>query len=269
MDLTDVFKKHRNLIGKRVMARPHGRVLSKLGFMGVDMHSHTIHSDGNASTKTLLRVAKLRKIGLAITDHNVINGSLIASRQKKVPVIPGVELTAKTGRDILAYFYSFKDLVAFYSKHIKGKQMKNKLFSLERNMLKQSDEELIESSRDYNATLVIPHPYCFPYKYYQEFYTDSPFLKYMHGVEVLNSAIWPERNLPALEFAKKLKKGFVGGSDAHNRLALGRAVTVARADSIGSFLDAIRKRKTGVIGKEIPLKGRFLHSIEVVRNNLF
>jgi len=64
----------------------------------IDLHTHTIYSDGNKSPKQLLNMAK--EIGItdfAITDHDTINGVKTIKKEdiEELNFITGVELTAK------------------------------------------------------------------------------------------------------------------------------------------------------------------------------
>ncbi len=49
------------------------------GYTPVDMHIHTQHSDASISITSLLARAKHLGIGIAITDHNEIQGVIEAS----------------------------------------------------------------------------------------------------------------------------------------------------------------------------------------------
>jgi predicted metal-dependent phosphoesterase TrpH len=66
--------------------------------MKIDLHTHSIHSDGTLSPSELLNLAKKNNIEiLAITDHDDIEGSkkLIESSHQGIIVYSGVELSAK------------------------------------------------------------------------------------------------------------------------------------------------------------------------------
>ncbi len=62
--------------------------------MKCDLHCHSEYSfDSTQSVEDLLRRAKEAGISvLAITDHNVTNGSLEALRQNEIDIIPGIEI---------------------------------------------------------------------------------------------------------------------------------------------------------------------------------
>lgn len=64
----------------------------------VDLHIHSIYSDGEYSPKQILDLCKERNITtIAITDHNALEGSkraILDNVYEDITVIPGVELSA-------------------------------------------------------------------------------------------------------------------------------------------------------------------------------
>lgn len=67
----------------------------------VDLHTHSIYSDGQYSPKEILDMAKKNNIGtLALTDHDNINGSkeLVKFNNEGIYIYSGVELTAKVDK---------------------------------------------------------------------------------------------------------------------------------------------------------------------------
>ena len=65
----------------------------------IDLHVHTIYSDGEFSPKEILDLCKLRNITvIGITDHNIMEGcklAILENPYKDIKVIPGLELSAK------------------------------------------------------------------------------------------------------------------------------------------------------------------------------
>lgn len=77
----------------------------------IDLHAHTIHSDGTLTPRELVRLA--RELGLtavAVTDHDSIDGheeALDAGHDLGIEVVPGVEINLEHERvtlDLLGYF---------------------------------------------------------------------------------------------------------------------------------------------------------------------
>ena len=69
--------------------------------MCVDLHTHSIFSDGTATPEELVQMAALLKLaGLALTDHDTMEGyerAAAAGRQYGVEVIPGLEISCTHG----------------------------------------------------------------------------------------------------------------------------------------------------------------------------
>jgi 3',5'-nucleoside bisphosphate phosphatase len=83
-----------------------------------DLHVHTTASDGvNSPEEVILMAYKAGLAGLAITDHDNVDGLERGMRfivEKRLPIdfIPGVELNTDGGRDevhILGYYIDFQD----------------------------------------------------------------------------------------------------------------------------------------------------------------
>lgn len=67
----------------------------------VDLHTHSIYSDGSKTPKEVAKEAKANNVSiLALTDHDNIDGSkeLIALHEPNLYVYSGVELTAKADK---------------------------------------------------------------------------------------------------------------------------------------------------------------------------
>jgi hypothetical protein len=66
-----------------------------------------------------------------------------------------------------------------------------------------------------------------------------------------------------------LGKGITGGSDGHRVSQMGRVVTYASCKpNRKAFLDAIKKKKTKVVGKEIDLLRKVTSNGVKLRNNI-
>ena len=63
-----------------------------------DLHTHTNHSDGSISTGELVRLAKEKKLIIALTDHNTVSGLpdfLAEAERLGVTAVGGTELTTE------------------------------------------------------------------------------------------------------------------------------------------------------------------------------
>lgn len=81
----------------------------------VDLHAHTVFSDGLFTPEELVAEAgRLRLTAVAVTDHDAVGGidpAIAAGRQLQLEVVPGIEMSCNTdGVDVhlLAYYVDHK-----------------------------------------------------------------------------------------------------------------------------------------------------------------
>jgi predicted metal-dependent phosphoesterase TrpH len=222
-------------------------------FAVVDMHFHSELSDGHDSIEDIAQRAMELGIGIAVTDHNSIHGAVEIDRFKSVFSIPGIELTSYEGTHLLVYFYDVKSLLRFYSQHVQPFMGAEIMSSLTLEL-----EEVMQRARQFETVIIFPHPYCGSYTgIHNSYFPEERFeqlLSLADGVEVINSENLNKWNLRSALLGFNLNKGITGGSDGHRLSQMGRVVTVA--DCVWKrrpFLDAVKRRKTRVIGKEIDI----------------
>ncbi|MBT3406527.1 PHP domain-containing protein [Candidatus Woesearchaeota archaeon] len=233
----------------------------------MDLHYHSTYSDGLVGIKDTLRLCKRANIGISVTDHNAVKGSILACKHKDVVAIPAVEVGTIDCKDILFYFYDPKELEQFYDKMIKNSLVNNKYFDLRKTS--KSAEEYMDEASNYNCLISLPHPFSMrPKRSYEMFNENKRLFKKLDAIEVINSSQSIGGNRKATEWALKSGKAFTGGSDCHNTNLLGTTVTVAYANNTGEFLDAIKKQKNQVIGGNLKSLQRFDLNWTIVRNNL-
>jgi predicted metal-dependent phosphoesterase TrpH len=222
-------------------------------FTVVDLHFHTNHSDGLNSVKAVAERARELGIGVAITDHNQIQGAVEIAGEKDLLTIPGIEITSAEGAHLLVYFYSIAGLKKFYKNDVKPYMGHDVMSSTELTM-----EEIIQRARKYNSLVVFPHPYSAMYTgvcSYQ-FSTErlETLLQMCDGIEAINSENLKKWNLKSALLGFNLNKALTGGSDGHTLYHMGRVVTYSDCTPTRTaFLDAIREKQTKVIGKEISI----------------
>jgi 3',5'-nucleoside bisphosphate phosphatase len=78
---------------------------------GIDLHTHTVHSDGTLTPRELIELAAARGLDrVAVTDHDSMEGldeAAAAGQEFGVDVVPGIELSTihdGEGVHILCYF---------------------------------------------------------------------------------------------------------------------------------------------------------------------
>ena len=238
-----------------VYAKPNFGELSAEGLHCVDMHSHTISSDSYTSVKGLVKVAKKKGIGFAVTDHNVIGSVEEAfGYSKDVLVIPGVEVDVWDGPHILVYFSHPDQLKGFFKKEIEPFMNRNKWLSINR-----FTEDILDASEGYDCVVSAAHPagYATSIKGVQKAidkgFMDPGVAKRFDAYEAISGCASKGENLHAMECAKKLGLGITGGTDGHLKGLLGSVVTACHADNPEGFLEAVRKKTTRVIGTTVSL----------------
>jgi hypothetical protein len=231
---------------------PDLKALASKGLVSVDMHLHTDHSDAAVTVESALHKARTKGFGIAITDHNVISGSLRAFDEANgTIVIPGIEVSAADGPHILAYFHAPADLKDFYTKHVAPRKRSSPWLAI------RSDTQTIASALSkYPCLTVAAHPYgylmfnkglqkCIDLEYLPPEVVDD-----FDGFEVICGGMAHSLNLKAMELADRKEKCFTGGTDGHILQDLGSVVTCAQASSHTEFLEVVEARENLVIGKE-------------------
>ena len=177
--------------------------------MKIDIHTHSSYSDGVNTPGEMVRYAK--KIGLdgiAITDHNVIDGAIKALRynSEDFTVIPGIEVSSKEG-------------------HILGLGITE---LIERAI---PAEEVVERIHELGGIAIAAHPY----DRFRSGVGDLIYKIDFDAIEVINGrTILTTRDMRKI--AKNIKLPKVGGSDAHSLDELGSVSIVVDNDPIESIL---------------------------------
>ncbi len=218
----------------------------------VDLHFHSHYSDGANSPRQIVEKAEKLGIGIAITDHNGIEGALALDRQSTVLNIPGIEVTSREGAHLLLYFYAASDLKQFFEADIQPFLGRERMSSIALSM-----EEIIRRARAHEALIIFPHPFCAMYTGVCNpmFSRDrqQALLASVDGVEVINAGNLKKWNLKSALLGFNLNKIMTGGSDGHGLYQMGKAVTCAPgARDRVSFLDALKARNNRVVGREVP-----------------
>jgi len=218
-----------------------------------DMHYHTRYTDGRDSVAMIAARARALDIGVAITDHNDIRGALEMDKIPDVPFIPGMEVTSREGSHVLVYFYSVQHLKKFFTKYIRPFLGRDVMSSTRLPM-----EEILHSAKLFPSVTIFPHPYSMAYTGVCNLNFDEQRLERLletaDGVEVINAENIHRWNLRSARLGLDLNKSLTGGSDGHSLYYMGKAVTCAVCEQKGSaMLDAIKKGRTCVVGREINL----------------
>ena len=234
----------------------------------VDLHFHSHYSDGYNSVETIAQKVRELGIGIAITDHNEIRGAIEIAQYRDILSIPGIEMTSAEGTHILIYFYQLNHLETFYNDHVIPFMGSDIMSSTSLPM-----EKIIRRARRFKTVIIFPHPYCGVYTGIQNSYFSQErrdrIFSMVDGVEVINSENMKISNLRSALLGFNLNKSITGGSDGHRVTQMGKVVTYASCRSNRKvFLDAIKKKKTKVVGKEIDLIRKVTSNGVKLRNNI-
>jgi predicted metal-dependent phosphoesterase TrpH len=234
----------------------------------VDLHFHSHYSDGFNTVEAIAQKAFDLGIGIAVTDHNEIRGAVEIDGYPDIFSIPGIEMTSAEGTHVLIYFYQIDALEKFYSDHVM-RYLGNDIMSSTALPM----EEIIRRARKFKSVIIFPHPYCGIYTGIQNSYFPQnrleAVLSKVDGVEVINSENMNKSNLRSALLGFNLGKGITGGSDGHRISQMGKAVTYATCrPSRRAFLDAIKQKKTKVVGKEVDLIHKVTSNGVKLRSNI-
>ena len=234
----------------------------------VDLHFHSHYSDGFNTVRAIAKKAYDLGIGIAVTDHNEIRGAVEIDTYRDIFSIPGIEVTSREGTHVLIYFYHIDNLEKFYTYDVIP-YMGNDIMSSTALPM----EEIINRARKFKTVIIFPHPFCGVYTGIQNSYFPEDRLQQVlatvDGVEVINSENMNKSNLRSALLGFNLGKGITGGSDGHRISQMGKVVTYAPCTrSRKVFLDAIKKKKTKVVGKEIDLIRKVTSNGVKLRSNI-
>jgi len=161
--------------------------------ISLDLHLHSCFSfDCLTTPEQILREARRKGLnGVAVTDHETIQGGLTAERLNRDPdflVIVGAEYSTDAG-DIIGLF-------------------------LREEIVTRDSSQLIDEIHRQGAIAVLPHPY-------HGHNLTSSMVEKVDMIEAFNARESPGNNHKALEFAKKWNKPALCASDAHFRCDIG------------------------------------------------
>ncbi len=233
--------------------KPDLRALEDDGKMAVDMHFHTNCSDSFTDVDRLMELAQARRVGVAITDHNLIDSiRRIQGKEYTVPVIPGMEVSTSDGPHILVYFYEYKDLEGFWNREIRPRLNHCPWLALK----DCPTESLLDLLEKESCVVSAAHPmgYMMSNKGVEvcisKGYLDPKVAERLDAYEVLCSGMTRRSNDLAREAAIRYGIGFTGGTDGHLMTEVGNVVTVSDATDIDGFLESIKNHEVDICGIE-------------------
>jgi predicted metal-dependent phosphoesterase TrpH len=198
----------------------------------IDLHVHTTYSyDSLITPKDLIFYAKKCGLdGVAITDHDRIDGALKIAKETDFLIVPGIEISSLNG-------------------HIIGLNVDELVPP------KLSVDETLDRIHEAGGVAVACHPITF-FKESLKGHISAQF----DAVEVINASAFPFNYSVRRsgEIASRLGIARVAGSDAHYGPEIGYAYTLVNAESdVDGVVNAIRKGLCSPHGRAIPLTMRF------------
>jgi len=194
----------------------------------IDLHVHTYYSkDATTTLKEVVYYAKKHGLdGVAITDHETLQGALKLAKKRQLIIIPGLEVETLRGH-ILAL--NITTLIP----------------------AKLSITETVQKIHDAGGVAVIAHPGVVLKTGLGLKVTSNSNID---AVEVINSEAFPFflSTYLGCRLANRLNLSETAGSDAHHASEIGTAYTLVNADSNSDDVaEAIRKGAITPRGKPI------------------
>jgi predicted metal-dependent phosphoesterase TrpH len=206
----------------------------------IDPHVHTHYSyDSVIKPEELVFYAKRRGLdGIAITDHDVIEGAIKIARNTDYLIIPGIEVTSLGG-------------------HVIGLNVEEQVPS------KLSVDETVDKIHEAGGIAVACHPSAL----FKESLGKRTTARF-DAIEVINSSVIPfnRSKRKSQKIASMLGIAKVAGSDAHYGPEIGYAYTIVDAElDADEIVKAISKGLCEPFGTAIPLGMRLKRELLSLR----
>lgn len=210
----------------------------------IDCHVHTEYSsDGMVSLEKVADICRKKRLeGIAVTDHNTIEGALKLKEIVKddIVIIIGEEIKTREG-EITGLFLK---------RHIPSGLL---------------PEDSIDRIKQQGGLVSIPHPFCRHRRSKLSRDTLMRIIEKVDAIEVFNSRnLTDSDNEYAYQFALETNKGMIVGSDAHLSYEYGMSYV-----EMPPFSDAETFKKNLVSAKLITRKGPLWTHLITKVNKIF
>lgn len=206
----------------------------------IDLHVHTHYSyDSLITPEELVFYAKKRGLdGVAVTDHDRLDGALKIAKETDFLIIPGMEISSLNG-------------------HVIGLNLQEPVPS------GLSVDETVDKIHELGGIAIACHPVTF-FKGSLKKHVNSKF----DAVEVINSSAIPFNYSVrrSKEIASRLGITRVAGSDAHYGPEIGYAYTLVDAElEVDKVVKAVSNGSCIPFGRAIPLKTRLKRQLLLLK----
>jgi len=190
----------------------------------MDMHVHTLFSDGEISVEELIVAAANRRMGFAVCDHNEIRGSMALWESGQVVTIPAIEIGSRERFEFLLYFPDPESLEDYFVQAIEPYKRSRYYTILDRSFTK-----LVPQAKEFGAVIALAHPFApgwknFNYNVERKTKLLAPeVFQHIDMIEVINSHVADSRNFKAFMLSEIFDKSVTAGSDAHRLNEVGAA----------------------------------------------
>jgi predicted metal-dependent phosphoesterase TrpH len=240
-------------VGGVRFGQPEFRALEADGYVAVDMHVHTTHSDGLIRVEDALKRGRRIGTSFAVTDHNTVAGAIRAVRlaEPDQMIIPGIEVSASEGPHLLLYFYSVEDLEEYHTAVIEPALQASPYLATT-----LPTDSVLAGLEGRDAIAIAAHPFGYLIlcrgvcKAIAAGDLAPEVLTRLDGLEGICGGMTRSQNERAIAFSADHDLVLTGGTDAHMLGELGQVVTAARAGSVEEFLDEVRRGAALVWGRE-------------------
>lgn len=197
----------------------------------IDLHTHSHFSDGLPSVSQIEDDCRRKEIGLALTDHNQIRGSVLLSQRERVLCVPGIEVGTREGMEFLVYFPEPGLLEDYFMRAVEP-------YLLSRFLVRSRIPtiECLEIARDMGAYISLAHPFAFGRKSldFQKRKTSEAFVEEVisrvDAVELFNGGVPAKVNRQAADFLSEMDKPITVGSDSHRLKTYGSCGVYLQGD---------------------------------------
>jgi predicted metal-dependent phosphoesterase TrpH len=209
----------------------------------IDLHVHSNFSyDSLITPREISFYAKKHGLsGVAVTDHDRLDGALEIAKHAEILIIPGMEISSLNG-------------------HIIGLNVQESIPS------KRDADETVDRIHEAGGIAVACHPMVWS-KQSLGRHTSSKF----DAVEVVNASAIPFRRSVKLahELALALGIAEVGGTDAHYGPEIGCGFTIVNAElKVDDIIKAIAEKRSQPCGNAIPLILRLKRELLVLNRKI-